>query len=83
MSAKSLFKGLGKKKPARSLEEITKEYNEVRARVADTQYHVYVYQLETEKLNKQMYALNQEASERQKLDAETKAKEKGETNATA
>lgn len=76
MSNKSVFNPFRKsKKSARSMEEIGKEYARLKSQVADAQYQVFVYAKEVKRLNLEMEKLNVEANDRQKLDAEAKAKE--------
>jgi hypothetical protein len=64
-------------KPAepRKMDEIKTEYAEVKSRLGDAQYLKFVYDRETELLSQRMLEINQEASKRQKLDTEEKAKE--------
>lgn len=71
MSKEKLTKNGAKVKlrEPRSIDEITSEYNTIRAKVADAQYNAFVYTLETENLNKMLLNLNQEASARKQLDA--------------
>lgn len=53
----------------RSLEDLTREYQELSAQAANSQYTVYVHGLELERLNKRMVDINTEAAERKQLDA--------------
>ncbi len=76
MSKKSTMKNiLGFNKGPRSLEDINKEYAEIMQKVAQSQYLSYVYEKETEGLNKRALELNREAAERNKLETEKKQKE--------
>ena len=59
----------------RQLEEITKEYNIIAARLGAVHYQGLVMQREAEELIKKMSSLNSEGADRNKLDAEAKAKE--------
>lgn len=75
------FKNKAKRKvslkpaPPRSLEEITKEYQEVLGKAAQAQYFVYVHSKELEQFNQRLVQVNMEAAERQKLDKEASAAE--------
>lgn len=72
MSSKSKFKP---NKAPRTLEEISKDYAESRARLGDAQYQEYIWKIEAGRLCRVMKELSEEASERQKLDAQNKAKD--------
>jgi tRNA(Phe) wybutosine-synthesizing methylase Tyw3 len=61
----------------RQLDDIIKEYAEVKVKVADSQYLVYIYNKEVEYLNQRMQNLNNEAEARKQLDAKA-AEEKRE-----
>lgn len=64
---KNRFKTAEKQEP-RELDVITKEYNELRGKVADAQYSAFVYNRETERLNQVLSELSQEAAARKDLD---------------
>jgi hypothetical protein len=66
MSSKSKFSP-DKKKP-RPLEEIGKEYGEMRSRLGDAQYQEYIWKIEAGRLCRILKELNQEAAEAQKLE---------------
>lgn len=75
MSGKSSFMNKlgfnGKKKSTpRKREEIMKEYQELSSKAANAQYLVFMYGVELEAINRRMLAVNQEASELNKLEAE-------------
>ena len=53
----------------RSVEEITKEYQQVSAAAIQSQYQIYVHTRALQECNEKMYDLNQEATHRQKLDS--------------
>lgn len=57
----------------RKLEDIQKEYTELKYRLGEVQYLTFVYDLEVQTLCEQMRVINNEAAARQKLDTETKA----------
>lgn len=54
----------------RSIEDITKEYVDIKNRLADSQYQVYVFKREADAASKRMLELNQEGAERNRLNAE-------------
>lgn len=56
----------------RTTEEILKEYNELKLRLADSQYQVFVHTETVKELNYRMLQLNKEASHRQQLDKASK-----------
>ena len=56
--------------PPREMTEIHKEYAELKVKLADAQYLVYVYGLEVDQISRRMLEVNQEANARQTLDAE-------------
>lgn len=64
-----------KPKVPRTTEELTKAYQDLAARAAQSQYLVYVHTRALEDVNEQMMAVNQEAAERQKLDKAALPKE--------
>lgn len=66
----------------RTLVEITKEYDDMVAKVGKAQYQAYVFTKEAEFYNQRLLQLNQEANERNKLDAK-KTETKEVTNETA
>ena len=57
------------------MKEIQQEYQQLLAQVANAQYLVFVHEREQQRLNGLLLELNQEANERNKLDAAVKAKE--------
>lgn len=59
----------------RTTEELTKEYQRLAAKAAESQYLVYVHTENLRGLNQQMAVINREAAERQKLDAAEPKKE--------
>lgn len=59
----------------RKLEEIQAEYNQLSARAGQNQYQSYVLAEDLKSLNRRLVEVNQEAAERNKLDAAAKAKE--------
>lgn len=72
-----------KQPPApRSLEEISKEYQQCCVEVGHTQYQISVLKDELESLYEQMFELNKEGAARRQLDAESAAKPQveGESN---
>lgn len=82
---KSLFKK--KKVPdakvPRQLEDITAEYNQLRAKAADSNYQVYVHARAVEEFNQRMLELNQEGAARNDLNrqrAQEEAKEQEKEN---
>lgn len=80
---KNPFKRFQKNKVAipdapRSTEDLTKIYQDLAARAAQSQYLVYVHTKNLTELNEQMIGVNREASERDRLDkqaAQTKSAE--------
>lgn len=75
MSNKSVFNPFRKKTKPRPMAEIGQEYAKLKGAVADAQYQAFVYEKEQKRLNLEMEKLNVEANDRQKLDAEAKAKQ--------
>ncbi len=73
MSSKSSFKP-HKPKP-RPLEDIGKDYAEVRSKLGDAQYQEYIWKTEAARLCRVLRELSTEATERQKLDAQDKSKD--------
>jgi len=53
----------------RSMEEIEKEYNELRARAGDAEYQAFIYNKALAELNNRMLQVNQEGAARKELDA--------------
>jgi hypothetical protein len=73
------FKGKSKKaaqvpQVPRSMEEIQKEYGELRARSGELQYTIYVYEADLAQMNSRLRGLNNEAAARQQLDKATETK---------
>ena len=66
------FKNLSTKKvkpvPPRTMAEINKEFSELIGKVGQAQYQVFIYTQETERLNREIQRVNNEANERSKLD---------------
>lgn len=62
--------------PPRAMVDIEKEYNELRGRVADSQYQAYVHNRALEEYDQRMLSLNQEGAARKELDAKTETPEK-------
>lgn len=56
----------------RTIEEITKEYNNVSSTAGACQYHAMVLGEDLKRLNEQLRSLNQEAAARNQLNAQTK-----------
>jgi hypothetical protein len=54
----------------RSIEDITKEYVEMKNKLADCKYQVYIFELEVADACKRMLELNKEGAERNTLNAE-------------
>ena len=61
----------------RTIEEITKEYNECRVALADSEYVMFVQNKECLRLKGRMLELNNEAHERKNLDAQKKEDSNG------
>lgn len=72
--SKGWIKNLKKNKGPRDLESIKKEYSELLAKSGQSQYQSYVQELELAQLNKRMLEVNNEASERMRLDKENAPK---------
>jgi len=75
---KKLLKKLSKtaqEAPPRAMEEIQAEYNRLSGQAGQNQYQAYVLSKDLERINQRLVEINQEAAYRNKLDAETKAKE--------
>jgi len=58
----------------RAMDEIKKDYQELSAQVANAQYTAFIKAKEVEQLNLRLLSLNQEASERTKLDSQEVSK---------
>lgn len=71
MKNKLLKKLRGVREP-RALADIQKEYSEVSAKAAQTTYQVWLYKDEAKKAHERMKELNQEAAERNRIDAAAK-----------
>jgi hypothetical protein len=56
-------------KVPRTLEELTREYQELSAQAANSQYTAYVHNKELERINTRLVEINTEAAERKQLDA--------------
>lgn len=74
MSNKSARPGtkvkLDQPKQVRQIDEIRKEYDLLRAQAGDVQYQLFVLTEELKRLNLNMVQANQEAAERNRIDAE-------------
>lgn len=79
MSLKKLKDKLAGTKEPRPVNELRQTYQQLAAQAATAQYQVYVNNRALEELNKQMYAVNLEASERQKLDKQVEDSKKEES----
>ena len=62
-----------KPQPPRTLEELTKAYSDLAAQHGNLDYQRRCLEMETQRTWQQMLNINQEAAERQKLDADKKA----------
>ena len=72
---KKLSKTAQEAPPPRAMEEIQAEYNRLSGQAGQNQYQAYVLSKDLERINQRLVEINQEAAYRNKLDAETKAKE--------
>lgn len=72
---KRLFKKAKEAQPKtpRTIPEIQKEFGELSQRAANSQYLVFVHEQELQRVNNRLLEVNQEAAERQQLDAKVKA----------
>lgn len=59
----------------RPLKDLQQEYAQLKSRLADAEYQVFIYEQESQSLKIRMVEVNQEADRRNALEAE-KAKEK-------
>lgn len=60
--------------PPRELKDIQNEYNQLSLRAGQCQYQTFVLGKDLEQINHRLVQVNQEAAERNKLDAAAKAK---------
>jgi hypothetical protein len=79
MSAKSAKKAKQVRAP-RGLEEINKEYGQLCAQAGQLQYTITINNRSLEDLNKQILAINTEASQRLELDKAAKDEEVRQSN---